>query len=92
MSIPLSKAGSIVKGGFLSGASVLGCGFSLTHHKPGFLAALFLDTPVAFHYISSLTRKAYTVYRISAIYTLTERFQVIETTGHNITRRKENGF
>jgi hypothetical protein len=64
MSIQLSEAGLFVKGVFLSGASVLGGGFSWTCHKPGFLAALFLDTIAAFLYISSFDRKAYTVYKI----------------------------
>jgi hypothetical protein len=64
MSIQLSEAGLFVKGVFLSGASVLGCGFSVTGHQPRFLAALFLDTIAAFLYISSFNRKAYTVYTI----------------------------
>ncbi len=58
---------------FLSGAPVLGCGFRMTCHEPGFLAAFFLDTPAAFLYISSLDRKAYTVYIISAIYKNSEK-------------------
>ena len=68
MGIQLSKADLFVKGVFLSGTSDLGCGVSLACHKPDILAALFLDTIVAFLYISLLNVKS--VYRIQNLSSL----------------------